>query len=302
VSSCSSSDKDEVELDAAPADEIASAEATTDPVPAEGADGLPPASEAPPAAALGDELAPTDPTATAAASPDMTDPTAAPVPGPETAAAPEPANPIDTPSASIDAPTPVTTASTRRSSEASVDTSGWDNYTVQAGDTLMKIAFETYGDLYRWREIYDGNREKISNPNSIPAGTVIKVEKPAGGVNVARNGEKYLIKDGDTLGTISHDVYGTKAKWKKLWENNRELIKDPNRIFAGFYLYYTVDEEMAPRPLAQGQPAVDPNRMPASAAAPAAPPVEAVQPPPAPVSDSAAPAAAAPAAPVGNGG
>jgi hypothetical protein len=211
-------------------------------------------------------------------------------------------------------------ASTR---SASVDTSGWDNYTVQAGDTLMKIAFETYGDLFRWREIYDGNRDKISSPNSIPAGTVIKVEKPSTPINVSRNGEKYLIKDGDTLGSISHDVYGTKTKWKKLWENNRELIKDPNRIFAGFYLYYTVDEESAPRPLAN-ENAQDPSRMPAStgtppaaptletppaaaahpiSAAPPAPvaPVEAVQPPPAPMSDAAAPAAAAPAAPAGNG-
>ena len=28
-----------------------------------------------------------------------------------------------------------------------------------------------------------------------------------------------------------------------VWENNRQLIKDPNRIFAGFYLYYAITPE-----------------------------------------------------------
>ena len=33
------------------------------------------------------------------------------------------------------------------------------------------------------------------------------------------------------------------TKWKKLWENNKALIKDPNKIYAGFYLYYQATEE-----------------------------------------------------------
>src|SRR5207237_906581 len=114
------------------------------------------------------------------------------------------------------------------------------DYTVQSGDTLMKIAFEHYGDLYKWRELFELNRDKITNPNAIPRGTVLKLNPQEGGVTISRNGEKYLIKRGDTLGTISRDVYGTSSKWKKIWQNNLQLIKDPNRIFAGFYLYYTI--------------------------------------------------------------
>jgi hypothetical protein len=30
-----------------------------------------------------------------------------------------------------------------------------------------------------------------------------------------------------------------------LWENNRQLIKDPNKIYAGFYLYYQPEGRMA---------------------------------------------------------
>lgn len=117
--------------------------------------------------------------------------------------------------------------------------SGDGRYTVKAGDTLMKIAFEVYGDLYKWREIYEMNKDQIKNPNNIPAEVVIKYNAPASPVTIQKNGEKYLIKKGDTLGTISQSVYGDKTRWKEIYENNRQLIKNPDKIFAGFYLYYT---------------------------------------------------------------
>lgn len=142
-----------------------------------------------------------------------------------------------------------------------------DTYTVQQGDTLMKIAFETYGDLYRWKEIYEANRDKISNPNAVPRGTRLKIDRPATPAAIDRNGEKYLIKRGDTLGSISGEVYGTIKKWRKLWENNRQLIRDPNKIFAGFYLYYLPETGTQPAPLAGTTP--DSQRAPASTPAPA---------------------------------
>jgi nucleoid-associated protein YgaU len=117
------------------------------------------------------------------------------------------------------------------------------HYTVRKGDTLMKIAFENYGDLYRWREIYEANREQITDPNQVPPGTELTLNG-AGMVTIERNGEQYLIKSGETLGIISNNVYGTPRKWKRLWENNRQLIKDPNKIYAGFYLYYQPDGKL----------------------------------------------------------
>jgi nucleoid-associated protein YgaU len=169
-------------------------------------------------------------------------------------------------------------------------------YRVRRGDTLMKIAFEHYGDLYRWKEIYETNRKSIKDPNHVPPGTKI-VLSDAGMVTVERNGERYLIKRGDTLGTISGDVYGTRAKWKKLWENNRQLIKDPNKIYAGFSLYYVpearltrdlpAESDAAPGGSAQNLPFKNTPAEKTVAQAPAAAN--------APVAE---PAAAAPAAPV----
>lgn len=137
----------------------------------------------------------------------------------------------------------------------------FQDYTVNSGDTLMKIAFEVYGDLYQWRRIHEMNRDKVADPNRLVRGTVLKVEQPASPVQIDRNGEQYLIKAGDTLGSISGEVYGTRSKWKKLWENNRQLIKDPNKIFAGFTLYYTPEGD---RPTLGGAP--DGERNPSSVA------------------------------------
>ncbi|MEK6579692.1 MAG: LysM peptidoglycan-binding domain-containing protein [Bdellovibrionota bacterium] len=155
---------------------------------------------------------------------------------------------------------------------ADAGTGGSETYSVQSGDTLMKIAFETYGDLYKWKSIYEANRDKISDPNHVSPGISLTLEKPSSPVVIDRNGEKYFIKSGDTLGTISDDVYGTRKKWKRLWENNKQLIQDPNKIFAGFYLYYTMtpeDREEADRnkqlkqaPMASAP--VDDTRMPAA--------------------------------------
>lgn len=116
-----------------------------------------------------------------------------------------------------------------------------EDYTVKSGDTLMRIAFEVYGDLFQWKKIYEMNKDKVTDPNNLKKGLVLKVEKMSGGSSMVAHGdEKYLIKQGDTLGTISDDVYGTPRKWRKLYEQNKSWIKDPNRIFAGFYLYYTL--------------------------------------------------------------
>lgn len=135
---------------------------------------------------------------------------------------------------------------------------GEGSYTVQSGDTLMRIAFERYGDIYKWRSIYEANRDQIRDPNQIPPGLVLRLEGGDGAALASHDGEeRRVIRSGETLGTISWDIYGTQRHWKRLWENNRDLIKDPNRIFAGFYLYYTItgeEREEAERLKQGGQP------------------------------------------------
>lgn len=160
-----------------------------------------------------------------------------------------------------------------------------EEYKVRSGDTLMKISFEKFGNIYRWREIYNRNRERISNFNRLTAGTVLVIE----GVEyvvITRNGLPYLIRRGDTLGKISGKVYGVNTKWRAIWRNNPELIKDPNKIYAGFTLYYVpTDGKPLAKPVKQVTeqkpvPAnVFPEKAPASVDEPTAVPVSS---PPAP--------------------
>jgi ABC-type amino acid transport substrate-binding protein len=44
---------------------------------------------------------------------------------------------------------------------------GRKTYTVKAGDTLTKIAAAQLGDLARWKEIWDLNRDRVANENLI---------------------------------------------------------------------------------------------------------------------------------------
>ena len=43
-------------------------------------------------------------------------------------------------------------------------------YTVQAGDTLGKIAQTLYGDGSKWETIFEANKDKIANPDAIEIG------------------------------------------------------------------------------------------------------------------------------------
>lgn len=105
-------------------------------------------------------------------------------------------------------------------------------YTVQKNETLMMIAFKLYGDYGKWKEL-----SALNGKTAVVAGTQIKYNKPSDEFNWAPDGNPYLIKSGDTLGTISDTTYGTTKHWKDIWQNNKPLIRDPNKIFAGFTIY-----------------------------------------------------------------
>jgi len=48
-------------------------------------------------------------------------------------------------------------------------------YTVAKGDTLSKIAKQFYGNANSWRQIFEANRDQISNPDLIRPGQVLKI-------------------------------------------------------------------------------------------------------------------------------
>mgnify|MGYP003972350189 CR=1 FL=1 len=46
---------------------------------------------------------------------------------------------------------------------------------VRKGDCLWNIAKNTYGDPFKWAEIYEANKDSISNPHIIEPGQVFKL-------------------------------------------------------------------------------------------------------------------------------
>ena len=127
---------------------------------------------------------------------------------------------------------------------SSVQTTGdVGSYTVQSGDTYMLIAFKLYGDYRKWKSVADMNPGVSSAQLSV--GQNIKYDMPSQPFVWNPQGNPHLIQNGETLGTISNDKYGTAARWKDIYNNNRPLIQDQNMIFAGFTLYWIADRDIA---------------------------------------------------------
>lgn len=124
-----------------------------------------------------------------------------------------------------------------------VGSGNYETYTVKAGDTLMKIAFSLYGDVGRWKDLQELNSDKIANTNSLRKGTSLRYEAPLEPFQQEILGHSYEIKSGDTLAGIADEVYGKRSKYKKLQNFNAKLIRNPNRIYAGFTLYYDINEQ-----------------------------------------------------------
>ena len=45
--------------------------------------------------------------------------------------------------------------------------------------------------------------------------------------------ESYEVEPGDSLSKIAKKVYGNASDWKRIFEANKDLIKDPDKIFPG---------------------------------------------------------------------
>jgi nucleoid-associated protein YgaU len=52
-------------------------------------------------------------------------------------------------------------------------------YTVKAGDTLSKIAKEMLGSANDYMEIFNANRDQLSDPDKIKPGQVLKIPQHA---------------------------------------------------------------------------------------------------------------------------
>jgi nucleoid-associated protein YgaU len=124
-----------------------------------------------------------------------------------------------------------------QSAPVQIDNSEMGWHTVARGETLMLISFKIYGDYTKWRDLARLNRATLGKGFSVSAGMKLQYTAPDQKFVWNPDGNPYLIRVGDTLGTISKETYGTDTYWSVNWKNNTPLIQNPNKIFAGFTIY-----------------------------------------------------------------
>lgn len=71
----------------------------------------------------------------------------------------------------------------------------------------------------------------VEQPTPAPE---VTVEQPL--PSASDQGTRYVTKSGDNLAKIAQQVYGDRGLWKDIYEQNKELIKNPNVIYANMQL------------------------------------------------------------------
>jgi nucleoid-associated protein YgaU len=55
----------------------------------------------------------------------------------------------------------------------------------------------------------------------------------SGSSSTAPSEKTYVVKSGDTLSKIAKQEYGNANEWNRIFEANKDILKDPNKIFPG---------------------------------------------------------------------
>lgn len=72
-------------------------------------------------------------------------------------------------------PAPAVTGNDYNTGEETLAPAGGRTHTVQKGDTLYSLARKYYNNQSRWRDIYNANRDRISNPDKLRIGTELVI-------------------------------------------------------------------------------------------------------------------------------
>ena len=160
--------------------------------------------------------------------------TPTPKPTPEPAPTPTP-TPKPTPKPTP-TPAPTTKPDPSTATPKPVPTTVNATYKVQQGDSLATIALNNYGSYKYHTKIYNANKALFKkNNNRLVVGMTLVLPKdgllPA--LKIGSGDKVYTVKAGDTLSKISAKFYGDSSKYKKIFEANKDRIKNPNMIYEG---------------------------------------------------------------------
>jgi nucleoid-associated protein YgaU len=77
-----------------------------------------------------------------------------------------------------------------------------------------------------------------SEKTPTPAATTAKPVK-----SINTTDQQYVVKVGDTLSKLAERFYNSTSKWEKIFEANKESLKNPNYIYVGMKLIIPADDQ-----------------------------------------------------------
>jgi nucleoid-associated protein YgaU len=89
---------------------------------------------------------------------------------------------------------------------------------LQEGVTLLRWQFPPTLDSNPERKTHMTDMPDFSNVNSGSSSTAVKIHE---------------VKSGDSLSKIAKQEYGDASKWTQIFEANKDILKDPNKIYPG---------------------------------------------------------------------
>ncbi len=118
-------------------------------------------------------------------------------------------------------------------------------FTVVANDAEKKVSLIGYAQTLQDKEkaiVAAGNikgvesvedRIKIGAPAGRTAAPTTVAEAPEPDASEAPNSQFYTVKSGDTLSKIAREFYGSANKFPVIFEANKPMLSNPDRIYPG---------------------------------------------------------------------
>lgn len=98
-------------------------------------------------------------------------------------------------------------------------------HTVESGDTLSKISLAQYGVIHKYDVIFEANTPMLKAPDDIFPGQVLRIPQ----IDTVL----HTVKAGETLGTIAKHWYGKSSEYNRIFEANKDILKDANSVDKG---------------------------------------------------------------------
>ncbi len=117
-------------------------------------------------------------------------------------------------------------------------------YTWKAGDSFTALSDRYYGsrlETGRLRSANEGRDETALMAGDkifVPARPAERDERLARAEGSAGQwiGGYYVVESGDILGRISQKVYGSAARWRRIYDANRDVLSSPDDLEVGMRL------------------------------------------------------------------